>query len=70
MEPGRIYELIGVDRLMENAAQALGEVVLNIICFLVLFILIRLILRLLVKVFDLITALPVVSGLNQLGVQP
>ena len=52
---------------MENAAQALGEVVLNIICFLVLFILIRLILRLLVKVFDLITALPVVSGLNQLG---
>ena len=67
MEPGGIYELIGVDRLMENAAQALGEVVLNIICFLVLFILIRLILRLLVKVFDLITALPVVSGLNQLG---
>ena len=40
---------------------------LNIICFLVLFILIRLLIRIFVKVFDLITRLPVISGLNQLG---
>ena len=66
-EHGALYELIGADRLLEDAASALGEVALNIICFLVLFILIRILLRLLVKVFDLITALPVVSGLNQLG---
>lgn len=61
------YELIGADKLAETAAGAIGEIVLNIICFLVLFILIRLLIRIFVKVFDLITRLPVISGLNQLG---
>ena len=66
-DTGIIYELIDADRIVEDAAASVGGIALNIICFILIFIIIRLLLKLLLKVFDLITSIPVVSGLNQIG---
>ncbi len=62
-----IQEIIGIDRLTESASETLGGVLLNIVCFVLLFILIRILIRIIVKASDVITSIPVISGLNQLG---
>ncbi len=62
-----LYELIGVDEIAEDLSYVLGGLLLNAICFIMLFILIRILLRFIISALDLITSIPVISGLNQIG---
>ena len=62
-----IYQLLGVDTFLEYVGNYLTSMILNFIGSVVLFILVNLSLRLLIRWVNLISHLPILSGVNQIA---
>ncbi|MCD8225005.1 MAG: CvpA family protein [Clostridiales bacterium] len=62
-----IYELLGVDSFFDFIGAYLADMVLKAVAAVILFILIYFLLRCLIHWLDLLTMLPVLSGINQIA---
>ena len=62
-----LFELLGLDRAAENLGAVLAGFAVRILCFVLLFLLTSVVLRMIAHMLDLMTKIPIISGMNQLG---
>ena len=62
-----IYSLLGVDTFLDYLGASLANMVLKVIVSAVMFVLVYCLIKLIMKWLDLITRLPVLSGMNQIA---
>lgn len=62
-----IYRILGADTFLEYIGSYITNMILNLAGSVILFILVNLILRFLIRWFNLLTKLPILSGMNQIA---
>lgn len=62
-----IYQLLGLDRVAENLGEYLAGFAIRILCFVVLFLIVSFVVKLLAHVLNVMTKIPIICGMNQLG---
>lgn len=62
-----VYQMLGVEQFTDYIGNYLANITLNLIGFILSFIVVYLVIRLLMRWLDLVTKLPVLSGLNKLA---
>ncbi len=62
-----IYHRLGVDSFFEYIGASLTNIVLNLVGAVLIFIVVYIALRLLMRALDVVTRLPILSGLNQIA---
>lgn len=62
-----IYQLLGVDQFTEYVSTCLADMLINTVSTILLFLVISIVIHILIRWLDLISRLPIISGLNHIA---
>ena len=63
----RIYEALGVTRFQEYIGSYIANTILNVVAYVMMLIVVYLLLKVLVSWLDIVTRLPILSGMNKIA---